>query len=581
MARNTPVHSGYSIINGSGTGSNGGRIDVWAEYLVGDADVANNRTWLTVYFYAALNPNYTSSTSYYKGLNSAVSVDDAAGDSVSDGAYSFTSTESINFLGSFGGWISHGADGRKTVRLSCDFTTASSYISGGSVSGSVELPMIHRAASVTAHNSALGSACHIIWTPASATHSFAMAFVLGQWRLITEKIYPGTTSNYTYTGAVLPLEAARQFAGSSASMRVVLTTYDGGTVLGTTEDTFTVTVPENGETCPSVTAELSPVGSGFAGLYMQKLCKVSAAVTATDPLGAAITGYTISTGGPSVNGTVSDYLDRSGTVAVTVTVENSRGFTGSWTGQITVTPYDTPSLRSPAAYRCLSDGTADPGGTFLRISAGWSCSPVAGKNSCRLRWRYRREDAGWGDWNYVTDTDSVDTGAIPGILLEKTEAYVVEMAAEDTAGGSATAIFSIPVEKVYMHRTRDAMGLGGYADGADLLDVHWNVQARQAINGIYIRKAVLSGSQQIRLQSCFPVMDSNGYDRQSVFLFGNDNHTLIQGAIGIADSGAVQWEGTDGVTVSADSATGVVTVSLPYVAWDEFILISNAPIEVV
>ena len=34
MARTTPVHAGYSIINGSGTGPNGYRIHVWVEYAV-------------------------------------------------------------------------------------------------------------------------------------------------------------------------------------------------------------------------------------------------------------------------------------------------------------------------------------------------------------------------------------------------------------------------------------------------------------------------------------------------------------------------------------------------------------------
>ena len=35
MARTTPVHSGYTIINGVGSGTNGGRIDVWVEYKLG------------------------------------------------------------------------------------------------------------------------------------------------------------------------------------------------------------------------------------------------------------------------------------------------------------------------------------------------------------------------------------------------------------------------------------------------------------------------------------------------------------------------------------------------------------------
>ena len=34
MARYNPVHSGYSIINGSGSGKNADRMDGWGEYAV-------------------------------------------------------------------------------------------------------------------------------------------------------------------------------------------------------------------------------------------------------------------------------------------------------------------------------------------------------------------------------------------------------------------------------------------------------------------------------------------------------------------------------------------------------------------
>ena len=36
MARTTPINSGYTVVStGVGTGTNGDRIDVWVEYLIG------------------------------------------------------------------------------------------------------------------------------------------------------------------------------------------------------------------------------------------------------------------------------------------------------------------------------------------------------------------------------------------------------------------------------------------------------------------------------------------------------------------------------------------------------------------
>lgn len=144
MARSTPVNSGYTIVNGAGTGINAERIDVWVEYKCGAENVVDNYTPFTAYFYAALNPSYTSTTQNVSGLNSTFNVDGKAGTSVTNGSYDFTSSSKVNLLGSYTGNITHGADGSKSVSITGSFTTLSSYISGGNISVTVELPKINR-----------------------------------------------------------------------------------------------------------------------------------------------------------------------------------------------------------------------------------------------------------------------------------------------------------------------------------------------------------------------------------------------------------------------------------------------------
>ncbi len=144
MARTTPVNSGYTIINGQGTGANGNRIDVWVEYKVGAGNVVSNSTPFTAYFYTALNPSYTSTTENTAGLNSTFRVDGKTGTGVTNGAYNFTSSSKVNFLGSYSGNIPHGADGSKSVSIVGSFTTLSSYISGGNISATTALPKIDR-----------------------------------------------------------------------------------------------------------------------------------------------------------------------------------------------------------------------------------------------------------------------------------------------------------------------------------------------------------------------------------------------------------------------------------------------------
>lgn len=478
MARTTPVHSGYTIINGAGTGPNGGRIDVWAEYKLGTQSQSGNYTPITAYFYAALNPSYSSTTSYASGLNSQFKVNGAAGTGVSDGAYDFTSSTKVNLLGSFSGNIPHDADGTKTVTVTGSFTTVSSYITGGTLSATVTLPSIARAAQLTCGDVTLGGSCVARWTPASSGHTFALAFSLGDWAESVTGIAPGSTAQYAYSKA-MPMELARQFTGKTASMSVTLTTYQGTAKLGSSTQSVTVTVPDSEETRPRVEATLTPASTPFAGLYVQGLSRVGASISAQDPYGASITGCSLTVEGKSYSGSniQSEYLTGAGDITVTVSATNSRGFTGTADYAVSVVAYTLPRITQLRAYRCDSQGTAAEGGESLYLSAAADYSDVQGQNTCALSWRVKPEKGSWSDDTALSD------GVVMDSTLYRDTAYTLEVVASDTAGSSSVSRVAIPSEKVYMHRPAGGtgMGLGGYVGEEDLLDIYWRVNARQSL----------------------------------------------------------------------------------------------------
>ena len=148
MARNSPIHSGYSIINGSGSGSNANRIDVWVEYSVVSQNISANASQVYAYFYTALRNGYTSETHQKSGLYSTFTVDGTSGNTVSNGSYDFRDTTPM-LLGSYSGYVYHNSDGTGYASVSGSFETESKYISGGSVSGTIYLPTIYREASLT------------------------------------------------------------------------------------------------------------------------------------------------------------------------------------------------------------------------------------------------------------------------------------------------------------------------------------------------------------------------------------------------------------------------------------------------
>lgn len=156
MARSTPINSGYSVVSGTGTGTNGDRIDVWVEYKVISQSVVNNTSTIRAYFYAALKTGSSASTGLDYGLYSTFSVGGVAGTGRSNVGYNFTKPGvpcvvssavdgdgvTKNYLGRFEGTIAHNADGKKSVRIEGSFTTQSAFISGGNISATIALPAI-------------------------------------------------------------------------------------------------------------------------------------------------------------------------------------------------------------------------------------------------------------------------------------------------------------------------------------------------------------------------------------------------------------------------------------------------------
>lgn len=494
MARVTPVNAGYTIISGNGTGPNGNRIDVWMEYQLGEQSITGNYTPITVYFYAALASGQTSSTALDYGMDSSLMVDGIAGTGVSNKGYYFTDPNYVNSLGSFSGNILHNADGTRSIKISGSFTTKSTYISGGNVSEvTIVLPTIPRASAIDiASNVTLGNKCSVKFTPKAASMWYKLEFSCGEWSATSDLINPNTTNQYTYTDTELPLEVARQFAESSASMKVVLYTYldsAGENEIGTNESNFTVFVPDNDETKPIVTMSLAPGTTPIEGLYIQGLSTVQANISATDPYGASIEDYSVTIGGTSYDSPhTSDYLNTTGTVKVTGYAANSRGFIGSEESSIEVIAYSRPQIQKVSVVRCTEYGTQSEDGTYLRISATRNYSKVMSGdtqyNHCQMRYRYRAETVSeWSDWSTILETDaSGDTVITDALLgnLSTEKVYIVQVGVIDTLGYPANVTIIIATKSVYMHRKAGgkAMGLGKYVEEDNLLDVAWDARFR-------------------------------------------------------------------------------------------------------
>ncbi|MHB1316178.1 MAG: DUF859 family phage minor structural protein [Christensenellales bacterium] len=371
MARSTPVHGGYTIINGSGTGPNGYRIDVWVEYLVASQSIENNISHIIAYFYACLNPSYASSTYGGNGCYSSFSVDGVWGSNLkSNGNFDFRDSDVLNLMGTYEGDVTHNADGAKNLSFNGSFTTPSSYITGGNVSGSPALPTIPRATTPALSDSDfdMGTAIQVdLSSRASAgfTHTLSYAFGTATDTIITKT--SSTSVNFTP-----PVALAAQIPSAISGYGTLhCDTYSGDTLVGTKSVGFTLQVPSS--VVPSISGVTPTNYSANAAIsgwniLVKGYSTLTLAAAAAGIYGSTIVSYKFeikkagvvkfSTIQAGVSWTSGLFSEAGTDYTYVVTVTDTRGRTATFTsGAFTVYDYSPPSISLANAFRSNVSGT--------------------------------------------------------------------------------------------------------------------------------------------------------------------------------------------------------------------------------
>lgn len=439
----------------------------------------------------------------------------------------------VDVSGTFGSVsdIPHNSDGSKSITIAVDVTGIAAYTTvesgnGWKASGtqSVALTTIPRAAEITsAADTTLGDACNVKWTPKVASHHYKLNFSMGGWSYTTDAIHPNHTNEYTYRSYIISLEAAEAIPNAkTGTMTVELYTYsDSGATeqIGDTKSaTFMVTVPENDDTRPDVSMILTPVSAlpdAFAGLYIQGKTKIQAELSAFGMYDATIESYSMKAENVTYDGEdsfTSEYLATNGETTITGYATDSRGITGSITEVITVLPYIKPKIMPAGGEsdviisRCDAQGNLISNGTYLKIKAKRSYSLLKSEgvqyNHCSIQYRYKLASAeSYSDWVTILDgniltSDEVDSEPLLGGVLSVKSTYMVEVRVIDDIGEIGHTMIYIPTDTVYMHRTKNALGLGKYVEGENLLDVAWDAHFRGEVligdSGMTLKEFILA-----------------------------------------------------------------------------------------
>lgn len=314
------------------------------------------------------------------------------------------SSTGTHLLGTVSQTVSHASDGSKSLAISAVFniraTLSGTYYGSITASANITLDSIPRASSVSAPNGMMGTALSVNISRASSSFTHTLTYAFGN---TSGTIATKTTS--TSVSWTPPLSLASQIPNTTSGVcTITCTTYNGSTSVGSKTCTLTLSVPASVKpTITSLTAARidGDVPSSW-GIYVQTKSKAKLTINgAAGSYGSTIKSYSISGGGYS--GTASTlttgFLNTSGTITFTATVTDSRGrVSAAATVSITVTAYSPPYFDSVLSQRCLSNGTLDDDGTYIRGQASYGYSACGNKNTVTRSVGYKKTtDSTWTD----------------------------------------------------------------------------------------------------------------------------------------------------------------------------------------
>lgn len=389
--------------------------------------------------------------------------------------------------------IPHNSDGTKTFSFSFSQEINITWSDGTKFgtftgSGSGVLPEISRGAVITACSQGMGlpGTSFVQWY-AVPGYSYRLTFSCGNWSMDEWGLYPGYTGLHTEYWNI-PLEAAQGFSGQSGYVTVTLTTWADNActqqIGAASSAQMSVYVPESDTTRPTIAiAEITETGSGV-GVFTAGKSRAVIRLSCEVKYGTSLGTRTVTVDGKQYTTTndtlTTDVLTTTGSVKVSASVQDSRGFSSSTaTSNITVYEYGSPGFSEVICKRCDENGEETSDGTYLKLFVrGWYYA-LSGKNSRSLSYAV---DDGNEEELQLTDISSSNfcyvktEELIIDATLSKTKSYRVTLKITDGFGVYETTARVIPSEEIFSHERKNSIGYGGYVDKENTAAFHWGIQ---------------------------------------------------------------------------------------------------------
>lgn len=364
--------------------------------------------------------------------------------------------------------VPHNSDGTKTVPLSLKVDINAAGYGSAEYRWDYQLATIPRASPISASNGVLGSAMTLTIDRKSSSFTHTVRY---NWQGTTGTVGTGISTSTSYTP---PLTFASNIPNStSGTITFYCDTYSGSTLVGTSQTTATLSVPDSvvptigGLTLEETATAMNGISTSTE--FAQILSRVKATVTGASGIyGSTIKSYSITVVNQNLtlteNGGIFDYFKNNGTFIVRATVTDSRGRT-STNKDVTI---NVREYFSPVGGFSVVRSGANKDKLTITRNAKVAPLNISGVNKNTLSIQFKYAQRGSGTWtnstgnaneNLTSTFELVNSQASLVETFATTKSYDLIMVVSDKFLSSEVKV-SVGTVTIPYAVTKNAFGIG-------------------------------------------------------------------------------------------------------------------------